>query len=263
MYGSSRGVIVTAVGYEGGYTPNRRTRGLYGKTGQQRDVRVVFDRSASATSAAHAVREATTRPRACARATTSARSIGRFIFTRPMRRRRLPRPHARCSSASDEGGYGEIRPRSVRPVSSTSPRTITSSTSSSPNATARSTPRREAHGPSFDGAGLAACPARSAGGRVEVIAGPMFAGKTEELLRRVRRAAIAGQRVVFFRTPSNAGGGGRIASHAGLTRRRGPSVQRRDRGSRRVRGPRHRAIDEDQFFGPLLEGVVQDLAARG
>jgi thymidine kinase len=32
-------------------------------------------------------------------------------------------------------------------------------------------------------------------GRVEVIAGPMFAGKTEELLRRVRRAVIAGQRV--------------------------------------------------------------------
>jgi thymidine kinase len=32
-------------------------------------------------------------------------------------------------------------------------------------------------------------------GRVEVIAGPMFAGNTEELLRRVRRAVIAGQRV--------------------------------------------------------------------
>jgi thymidine kinase len=28
-------------------------------------------------------------------------------------------------------------------------------------------------------------------GRVEVIVGPMFAGKTEELLRRVRRAVIA------------------------------------------------------------------------
>jgi thymidine kinase len=32
-------------------------------------------------------------------------------------------------------------------------------------------------------------------GRVEVIAGPMFAGNTEELLRRVRRVVIAGQRV--------------------------------------------------------------------
>mgnify|MGYP003597208842 FL=1 len=29
-------------------------------------------------------------------------------------------------------------------------------------------------------------------GRVEVISGPMFAGKSEELLRRVRRAGFAG-----------------------------------------------------------------------
>ena len=54
-------------------------------------------------------------------------------------------------------------------------------------------------------------------GRVEVIAGPMFAGKTEELLRRVRRAAIAGQRVVVFtHALDTRAGGDRIASHAGL-----------------------------------------------
>ena len=56
-----------------------------------------------------------------------------------------------------------------------------------------------------------------AGGQVEVIAGPMFAGKTEELLRRVRRAAIAGQRVVVFsHALDTRAGGDRIASHAGL-----------------------------------------------
>ena len=32
-------------------------------------------------------------------------------------------------------------------------------------------------------------------GRVEVISGPMFAGKTEELLRRVRRAQVGGREV--------------------------------------------------------------------
>ena len=54
-------------------------------------------------------------------------------------------------------------------------------------------------------------------GRVEVNAGPMFAGKTEELLRRVRRAAIAGQRVVVFsHSLDTRAGGDRIASHAGL-----------------------------------------------
>jgi thymidine kinase len=102
-------------------------------------------------------------------------------------------------------------------------------------------------------------------GRVEVIAGPMFAGKTEELLRRVRRAAIAGQRVVVFsHALDTRAGDGRIASHAGL-----------DAPSRAVGSVEEIvaavaadeydivAIDEVQFFGPPLESVVQDLAAKG
>src|SRR5579862_6764122 len=40
---------------------------------------------------------------------------------------------------------------------------------------------------------------RPSGGGFEVIVGCMFAGKTEELLRRVRRAAIARQRIMSFR----------------------------------------------------------------
>ena len=36
-------------------------------------------------------------------------------------------------------------------------------------------------------------------GRIEVIAGGMFSGKSEELIRRVRRAAIAKQRVQVFK----------------------------------------------------------------
>ena len=35
-------------------------------------------------------------------------------------------------------------------------------------------------------------------GWIEVITGSMFSGKTEELLRRLRRARIAGQRAGFF-----------------------------------------------------------------
>jgi thymidine kinase len=102
-------------------------------------------------------------------------------------------------------------------------------------------------------------------GRVEVIAGPMFAGKTEELLRRVRRAAIAGQRVVVFsHSLDTRAGAGRIASHAGL-----------DAPSRAVGSAEEIAdavapdeldivaIDEAQFFGTPLAPVVHDLAARG
>jgi len=102
-------------------------------------------------------------------------------------------------------------------------------------------------------------------GRVEVIAGPMFAGKTEELLRRVRRAAIAGQRVVVFsHSLDTRAGGDRIASHAGLD---APSrvVGSAEEIATVVGAEEYDivAIDEAQFFGPSLYDVVRELAARG
>ena len=88
----------------------------------------------------------------------------------------------------------------------------------------------------------------------------MFAGKTEELLRRVRRAAIAGQRVVVFsHALDTRAGDGRIASHAGL-----------DAPSRAVGSAEEIvaaveseeldivAIDEAQFFGPPLVDAFAD-----
>ena len=36
-------------------------------------------------------------------------------------------------------------------------------------------------------------------GRLEVITGPMFCGKTDELLRRLRRAIIAKQKIQVFK----------------------------------------------------------------
>lgn len=41
------------------------------------------------------------------------------------------------------------------------------------------------------------------GGWIEVVCGPMFSGKTEELIRRMRRAQIAGQRVEIFKPASD------------------------------------------------------------
>ena len=105
----------------------------------------------------------------------------------------------------------------------------------------------------------------AARGRVEVIAGPMFAGKTEELLRRVRRAAVGGQRVVVFsHALDTRAGGDRIASHAGLD---APSraLASADEIVDAVGADQFDivAIDEAQFFGPSLVGVVHELAARG
>ena len=36
-------------------------------------------------------------------------------------------------------------------------------------------------------------------GSIEVVCGPMFSGKTEELIRRVKRAQIARQKVQIFK----------------------------------------------------------------
>jgi len=51
--------------------------------------------------------------------------------------------------------------------------------------------------------------------KLEVICGPMFAGKTEELIRRVKRAALAEQNIRVFKPGMDYRYGvGRIMSHA-------------------------------------------------
>jgi thymidine kinase len=102
-------------------------------------------------------------------------------------------------------------------------------------------------------------------GRVEVIAGPMFAGKTEELLRRVRRAAIAGRRVaVFTHALDTRAGGGRITSHAGLDAPSRPAASGAEiAAALDADATDIVAIDEAHFFGPELVATVAKLAARG
>jgi thymidine kinase len=102
-------------------------------------------------------------------------------------------------------------------------------------------------------------------GRVEVIAGPMFAGKTEELLRRVRRASIAGRRVVVFgHALDTRAGGDRVASHTGLdTPSRSVASAAQIEAALADDAADMIAIDEAHFFGPQLVPVVSELAARG
>jgi thymidine kinase len=101
-------------------------------------------------------------------------------------------------------------------------------------------------------------------GRIEVVCGPMFAGKTEELLRRVRRAVIAGRSVlVFSHALDTRGGAGRIASHAGIDY---PSLV--VSSAAEIDGAVGSAvevvaIDEAQFFGPDLVSTANALADRG
>lgn len=101
--------------------------------------------------------------------------------------------------------------------------------------------------------------------RLQVVAGPMFAGKSEELLRRVRRARIAGLAVeVFSHDLDDRRGEGQVSSHSGLSvpSRSVPDVEALVEA---VRGSDLDlvAIDEAQFFGPGLVGAVDALVAGG
>jgi thymidine kinase len=101
-------------------------------------------------------------------------------------------------------------------------------------------------------------------GRIEVITGPMFAGKTEELQRRVRRARIGGRRVVVLgHALDTRSGADHIVSHAG---REAPSRAVSSAAAIAAAVPDGTdmvAIDEAHFFGPELVPVAADLAARG
>jgi len=104
-------------------------------------------------------------------------------------------------------------------------------------------------------------------GWVEVITGCMFSGKTEELLRRLRRAEIAGQEVAAF-TPAidDRYGEESLGSHAGnewtaTVVDNDPEAVRGIPG--RLNGEQVVAIDEANFFPAELLGVCEQLAADG
>lgn len=102
-------------------------------------------------------------------------------------------------------------------------------------------------------------------GRLQVIAGPMFAGKSEELLRRVRRAKLAGLAVeVVNHALDDRHGAGNVASHAGLSipSHSLPGV-REIRELVDGRGVDLLAVDEAQFFGPDLIAFAGELVRSG
>lgn len=102
-------------------------------------------------------------------------------------------------------------------------------------------------------------------GRLQVVCGPMFAGKSEELLRRVRRARLAGLAVeVVNHTLDERHGSGQVATHAGasIPSRAVPDVAAL-RSEVAGRDLDLLAVDEAQFFGTDLIATVGDLVAGG
>ena len=104
-------------------------------------------------------------------------------------------------------------------------------------------------------------------GHVEVICGPMFSGKTEELIRRLRRAQIARQRVVVFKPKIDVRYDEvEIVSHSSLRLRSIPIERAADVEATlkqdEVR-PDVVGIDEAQFFDDAIVDVVDRLADKG
>jgi thymidine kinase len=101
------------------------------------------------------------------------------------------------------------------------------------------------------------------GGWLEVICGPMFSGKSEEMIRRLRRAEIAGQRVVIFKPRvDDRYDAADVVSHAGV-RMSGVPVSSVGELLARVEGFEVVGIDEIQFFEPTIVPLVLDLADSG
>ncbi len=101
------------------------------------------------------------------------------------------------------------------------------------------------------------------GGWLEVVCGPMFSGKSEEMIRRLRRAEIAGQSVVIFKPRvDDRYDATDVVSHAGV-RMRGVPVASVPELLARARGMEVVGIDEVQFFEPAVVDAALALADGG
>src|SRR5256885_188305 len=103
-------------------------------------------------------------------------------------------------------------------------------------------------------------PGVSRAGWIEVIAGSMFSGKSEELIRRLRRAKIARQKIQVFKPEVDSRfSNNHIVSHSEI--RHESSNVRNSADIRTSVEPETEVvgIDEAQFFDNELIAVVNEL----
>ena len=107
-------------------------------------------------------------------------------------------------------------------------------------------------------------PAQPGSGWIEVVAGPMFSGKSEELIRLLRRAAIGRQRLQVFKPALDTRySEDDVVSHS-QWRVPSETVERAEEILTRL-DPRTEVvgIDEAQFFDDALPGVCRHMADLG
>jgi thymidine kinase len=101
-------------------------------------------------------------------------------------------------------------------------------------------------------------------GWIEVIAGSMFSGKSEELIRRLRRARIARQKVQVFKPQLDTRfSHDHIVSHSEMKHESSNVTTAAEILARVDRATEVVGIDEGQFFDNELVAVANELARRG
>ncbi len=101
-------------------------------------------------------------------------------------------------------------------------------------------------------------------GWVEVICGSMFSGKTEELIRRIKRALYGKQKVQVFKPGiDNRYDDLAVVSHSQLKIVATPITRAQDILQQLKPETEVVGIDEVQFLGPDVVAVVESLAAKG
>ena len=105
---------------------------------------------------------------------------------------------------------------------------------------------------------------RHTAGRMELICGSMFSGKTEELIRRLRRAVIAKQKVQVFKPAIDYRYGvEKVTSHNGIDFEARPVPSAKDIVKKLEPDTTVVAIDEVQFFDDAVVDVCDALAEDG
>ncbi|WP_343748905.1 thymidine kinase [Fluviicola sp.] len=100
-------------------------------------------------------------------------------------------------------------------------------------------------------------------GWIEVICGSMFSGKTEELIRRLKRVEFAQQKLLLFKPAiDNRYHEEQVVSHKGSSLEAIPVADSSDI-LKHWKKERVVAIDEAQFFDSGLTAICNDLAKHG
>lgn len=100
-------------------------------------------------------------------------------------------------------------------------------------------------------------------GWIEVVCGSMFSGKTEELIRRIKRAKIANQKVLIFKPKKDVRYGTDVVVSHDENKYESIPVESSLDILQHIGDANVIGIDEAQFFDEDLPAVAQKIAIRG